>query len=155
LHIAQLMPLPLTVSCFSKIQTGFTFLVPAHPGSPDKGPLNVCFFPLEQKLTENILANPYSSQTTFEAEVVHSGTKVVSCYNSSACVLFTGLRLRRDSKTQEQKTTASPQKVISPAKESVNAGIVYVFVIYCSVIFLTVYFFIILTYYRRFSSEQV
>jgi len=34
LHMAQLMPLPLTVSCFSKIQIGFTFLVPAHPGSP-------------------------------------------------------------------------------------------------------------------------
>jgi len=34
LHMAQLMPLPLTVSCFSKIQTGFTFLVPAHLGSP-------------------------------------------------------------------------------------------------------------------------
>ena len=34
LHIAQLMPLPLTVSCFSKIQIGFTFMVPAHPGSP-------------------------------------------------------------------------------------------------------------------------
>jgi len=32
--MAQLMPLPLTVSCFSKIQTGFTFLVLAHPGSP-------------------------------------------------------------------------------------------------------------------------
>jgi len=30
------MPLPLTVSCFSKIQIGFTFLVPAHPGSPGK-----------------------------------------------------------------------------------------------------------------------
>ena len=36
LHMAQLMPLPLTASCFSKIQTGFTFLVPAHPGSPGK-----------------------------------------------------------------------------------------------------------------------
>jgi len=36
LHTAQLMPLPLTVSCCSKIQTGFTFLVPAHPGSPGK-----------------------------------------------------------------------------------------------------------------------
>jgi len=36
LHTAQLMPLPLTVSCFSKIQIGFTFLVPAHPGSPGK-----------------------------------------------------------------------------------------------------------------------
>jgi len=32
--MAQLMPLQLTISCFSKIQTGFTFLVPAHPGSP-------------------------------------------------------------------------------------------------------------------------
>ena len=29
-----LVLLPLTVSYFSKIQIGFTFLVPAHPGSP-------------------------------------------------------------------------------------------------------------------------
>jgi len=36
LHMAQLMSLPLTVSCFSKIQIGFTFLAPAHPGSPGK-----------------------------------------------------------------------------------------------------------------------
>jgi len=36
LHMAQLMPLPLTVSCFIKIEIGFTFLVPAHPGSPGK-----------------------------------------------------------------------------------------------------------------------
>ena len=36
LHMAQLMPLPLTVSCFSKIQIGFTFLVPAHLGGPGK-----------------------------------------------------------------------------------------------------------------------
>jgi len=42
LHMAQLMPLPLTVSCFSKIYIGFTFLVVAYPGSPGKGPLNGC-----------------------------------------------------------------------------------------------------------------
>ena len=62
LHVAQLMPLPLTVSYSSKIQIGFTFLVPAHLGSPgrravkrvcvcvywlsqvvpDRGPLNGC-----------------------------------------------------------------------------------------------------------------
>jgi len=36
LHMAQLMPVPLSVSCFSKIQIGFTFVVPAHPGSPGK-----------------------------------------------------------------------------------------------------------------------
>ena len=40
LHMAQLMALPLTVSCFSKIQIGFTFLVLAHLGSPGKGPFN-------------------------------------------------------------------------------------------------------------------
>ena len=34
LHMAQLTPLPLTVSCFSKIRIGFTFLVLVHPGSP-------------------------------------------------------------------------------------------------------------------------
>jgi len=34
LHMAQLMPLPLIVSCFSKIQIGFAFLVPADPRSP-------------------------------------------------------------------------------------------------------------------------
>ena len=64
LHMFLLMPLPLTVSCFSKIQIGFSILVPAHLGSPgeravkrvcvlpfwyrhtlvvpDEGPLNVC-----------------------------------------------------------------------------------------------------------------
>jgi len=50
-HMAQLMPLPLTVSCFSKIQIGFTFLVLALILSfwyrltrvfPEKGPLNGC-----------------------------------------------------------------------------------------------------------------
>ena len=43
LHKAQLMPLPVTVSCFSKIQIGFAFLVPAHLGSPgQRGIKRVC-----------------------------------------------------------------------------------------------------------------
>ena len=42
LHTAKRIPLPLTVFCFSKIQIGFIFLVPAHLGSPGKGPLNRC-----------------------------------------------------------------------------------------------------------------
>jgi len=36
LHMAQLMTLPVTVSCSSKIHIGFTFLVPAYLGSPGK-----------------------------------------------------------------------------------------------------------------------
>ena len=50
LHMAQLMPLPLTVSCFSKIQIGFTFLVAAHLGSPGKGPLTGCSSSSSSKL---------------------------------------------------------------------------------------------------------
>ena len=55
LHMAQLMPLPLTVSCSSKIRIGFTFLVSAHPGSPGQRAVKrvcvcvcvcVCSFPI-------------------------------------------------------------------------------------------------------------
>ena len=53
LHMAQLMPLPLTVSCFSKIKVGFTFPVPAHPGSPGQRAVKrvcVCLFFWQQNL---------------------------------------------------------------------------------------------------------
>ena len=56
------MPLPLTVSCFSKIQSGFTFLVPAHPGSPGKTAVKrVCVIPqhvclCRRSVAENIRA---------------------------------------------------------------------------------------------------
>jgi len=40
LHMAQLMPLPLTVSCFSEIQIGFTFCYRLTPVVLGKGPLN-------------------------------------------------------------------------------------------------------------------
>jgi len=52
LHMAQLMPLLLTVSCFSKIQIGLTFLVLAHPGSPGKRAVKqvcVCVFKRSSK----------------------------------------------------------------------------------------------------------
>jgi len=42
LHMAQLMPLPLTVSCFSKIQIGFTFLLPAYPGPGQRAVKRMC-----------------------------------------------------------------------------------------------------------------
>ena len=46
LHMAQLMPLPFTVSCFSKIQICFIFLVLAHLGSPGKRAVKrVCVIP--------------------------------------------------------------------------------------------------------------
>jgi len=45
LPIAQLLPMPLTVSCSSKIQIGFTFLVTAHPGRPRQRAIKrVCVF---------------------------------------------------------------------------------------------------------------
>jgi len=65
LHMSQLMPLPLTVSCFSKIQIGFTFLVLAHPGSPGQGRLNahVCVFLMQINNNNNntIIPTPFFS----------------------------------------------------------------------------------------------
>jgi len=52
LHMAQLMPLPLTVSCFSKIQIGFTFLILAYLGSPGKRAVKrVCVFSFQRQPT--------------------------------------------------------------------------------------------------------
>ena len=58
LHMAQLMPLPLPVSCFSKIQIGFAFLVLAHLGSPGKRAVKrvcVCFMGYISALTYYLL----------------------------------------------------------------------------------------------------
>jgi len=58
LHMAQLMPLSLTVSCFSKIQISFAFLVPAYLGSPGQRAVKrvcvyVCIYVREMR--ENIV----------------------------------------------------------------------------------------------------
>ena len=42
LHTAQLMPLPLTVSCFTKIQIGLPFRYWLTRVVPEKWPLNLC-----------------------------------------------------------------------------------------------------------------
>ena len=55
LHMAQLMPLPLTVSCYSKMQIGFTLLVPAHPGSPGKRAVKRVCVPVAVWLGDNFI----------------------------------------------------------------------------------------------------
>ena len=68
LHMAQLMPLPLTVSCFSKIQIGLTFLVPAHLGSPGQRAVKrvcvcvfVCVYPTGRRYRSTAATPPPSS----------------------------------------------------------------------------------------------
>jgi len=56
------MPLPLTVSCFTKIQIGFTFLVLAHPGSPGQRAIKrvcVCVF------VDYLMLNAYYFSSVF------------------------------------------------------------------------------------------
>ena len=100
LHIAQLMPLPPTVSCFSKIQIGFTFLVPAHPGSPGQRDVKrVCvsglFFVHDIKFLPQcqLLRNHCTIQKIAHAQygnVSQSATKI-----TSAATLVQYFRLRR------------------------------------------------------------
>ena len=78
LHMAQLMPVPLTDSCFCKIQIGFTFLVPAHPGSPGKGPLNRCVCVFKCTQGEQV---QQQQQRPFNG--LWSGTTRVSRYQKS------------------------------------------------------------------------
>ena len=79
LHMSQLMPLPLIVSCFSKIQIGFTFLVPAHLGSP--GQRTVTFLvpahlgsPGQRTVKQLCVALvSYSAEWSMEHTVLHPG----------------------------------------------------------------------------------
>ena len=76
LHMAQLMPLPLTVFCFSKIQTGFTFLVPAHPDSPGKRAVKrvcvcVCVF-LLSLLVMTVAVYKFILQVTVQSYISQS-----------------------------------------------------------------------------------
>ena len=82
----QLMPLPLTVSCFSEIQIGFTFLVLAHPDSPGKRAVCVClwvclFFQwlkLSAQNTNFTIRLRETTQCKQSSPVLH-GTKVAVC----------------------------------------------------------------------------
>ena len=82
LHMAQLMPLPLTVSCFSKIQMGFTFLVPAHPGRPGQGAVKrvcvcVCVISYHSLDTWSHAMSTHMSPHRIEPQC---------CFNSSYCM---------------------------------------------------------------------
>ena len=72
LHIAQLMPLPLNVFCSSIIQIGFTFLVPAHLGSPRQRAFkHVCVCVLCIKFCQLLHACAIQSlQTAYESLTV-------------------------------------------------------------------------------------
>ena len=79
LHMFQLMPLPLTVYCFSKIQIDFTFLVPTHPGSPGQRAVKrvcVCVCLLKFILSSNIWTLFYS---------VKFGSELCIC---SICIIY-------------------------------------------------------------------
>jgi len=70
LHMAQLMPLPLTVSCSSKIQIGFTFLVPAYPGCPGKDAVKWLLLLLYQQYPYKYSTNATATNTTTFANML-------------------------------------------------------------------------------------
>ena len=90
--MAQLMPLPLplAVSCFSKIHISFTFLVPAHPGSPGKRAVKRVYVCLVHNM--HIFHNPQTSQTikyfnskswiTSVLSISHRGMAALNLYSS-------------------------------------------------------------------------
>ena len=84
---AQLMPLPLTISCSSEIQIGFTFLVPAHPGCPGKRAVKrvcVCVCVSWQRIVFAVA----------ETDHHHHRCQCQCCWTHSECVsMCTGVEL--------------------------------------------------------------
>ena len=106
LHMAQLMPQPLTVSCFSKIQIGFTFLVPANPGGPGQRAVKRACVCVENNTT---LFHCYCHQCLQDVQrqksasarctVVIKGililTESITVITSSGCMSIFQMNLRR------------------------------------------------------------
>jgi len=88
LHLAQLMPLPLTVSCFSKIKIGSTFLVPAHLGSPGKKAVkSVC-----------VLGRPHLLTLALVSLTVVPAVAWLQLLKSLLKILWTKLKLQNELK---------------------------------------------------------
>jgi len=78
IHMAQLMPLPLAISCFSKIQTGFTFLVPAYPGCPGQRAVKrVCVCGTKRRYVRYIPARELFENNTNKADIISAFTVYV------------------------------------------------------------------------------
>ena len=71
------MPMPLTVSCSSKIQIGFTFLVPAYTGFLEKRPLNGCLSVLKIKYSFIHCRRCHSGQCHVKSRGMRSKTKLL------------------------------------------------------------------------------
>ena len=100
LHMAQLMPLPLTVSCFSKIQIGFIFLVPAHLGSPGQRAVKrVCVCVTGKHKMVNVTVNKHRqqlslSQQMFKITAARSNTHRKSFAPPIDCCVYPALLQR-------------------------------------------------------------
>ena len=121
LHMAQRMPLPLTVSCFSKIQIGFTFLVPAHPGSPrQRAVKRVCdcgftdcyeqychYYHILQQLTLRKLNLQYGKQykwLSYNADWLWKRRNIISCISTVGGSLFSVVSLKNAVMWQWQRS---------------------------------------------------
>jgi len=88
LHMAQLMPLPLNVSSFSKIQIGFTFLVPAHLDSPRKRAVKwvrVLVMNMSPRKIVELLKMPFGGPNKLVLDGEFGVTRQIQ-WNSSPCV---------------------------------------------------------------------
>jgi len=93
LHMVQLIPLPLTVSCSSKIQIGFTFLVLAHPGCPGQRAVKwVCVCVFWYRLTRVVPEKGLLNGCVLALVVIIIFTalifSVIIAIHSSACILL-------------------------------------------------------------------
>ena len=93
LHMAQLMPLPLTVSCFSKIQIGFTSLLPAYTGSPGQRAVKrvcVCLCFYKEQIKNNNMSS--AVQSTLSAPSFNLSSVSRSCFSADVRSLISRSR---------------------------------------------------------------
>ena len=86
LHMAQLMPLPLTICCSSKSWLVLPFLVPAYPGSPGQNPES-------RKMVVVVVVCPWPCYNSRDSHSCAETWLSAWVYNANMAALVLGLGL--------------------------------------------------------------
>ena len=119
LHMAQVMPLPLTVSCFSKIQIGFTFLVRPTRVVPENGPLNGCVSIKQNRYTNKNTKNIKNKTKQCVGSICLSIPSIDRSKGRRAAGLLLGRRYRSTDSGRRRAPTSNGAAVRAAP---VNAG---------------------------------
>ena len=119
--LPSVMSLPLTISCFSKIQIGFTFLVPAHPGSPGQGAVKrLCVYVCVFYITLLLPVSENSSQREVSRYIQNAGPNLKPYLHVHTILISSFVRVKVCIFSEHITEVVRQQTIHTPVHKTAN-----------------------------------